>query len=130
MNARDHYSLGILAGGAGGRDQGLIINHCEPPVAHPCLNRSRLLERLICCRGNPQFHQHFADRMLCDVHPGQGPCAGIAALLAASDTESPIVLPVDLIGASDKVIDTRNKIGAIPMLRSSFTTIMGVIYHA
>tara|TARA_Y100001958_G_C21168725_1_gene500945 strand:+ start:406 stop:759 length:354 start_codon:yes stop_codon:yes gene_type:complete len=40
------------------------------------------------------------------VHPGQGPCAGIAALLSATETESLIVLPVDLIGAPDKVMDT------------------------
>ncbi len=102
--------MGILAGGEGerwgGRDKGLIINQGEPLVARLCLPRPWLRERLICCRGNPHFYQHFADYVLCDVQPGQGPCAGIGALLAASNTESLIVLPVDLIGAPDKVMDT------------------------
>ncbi len=110
MNARQPYSLGILAGGEGerwgGRDKGLIVNQGEPLVARLCLLRPRLRERLICCRGNPRFYQHFADRVLCDVHPGRGPCAGIAALLNATETESLVVLPVDLIGAPDKVMDT------------------------
>jgi molybdopterin-guanine dinucleotide biosynthesis protein A len=110
LNASTCYSLGILAGGDGerwgGRDKGLIVNQGEPLVARLCLPRPQLRERLICCRSNPHFYQHFADRVLCDVHPGQGPCAGIAALLSATETESLIVLPVDLIGAPHQVMDT------------------------
>ncbi len=110
MNATQQYSLGILAGGQGrrwgGRDKGLVIHLGEPLVARMCLPRPQQSERLICCTHHPHFYQHFADRVLCDSQPGQGPCAGIVALLTASTTESMIILPVDLIGAPENVIET------------------------
>ena len=109
MNAARAYSLGILAGGQGarwgGRDKGLIAHRGRPLVAGILAPRPHGAgEILICCRGHPFFFQHFADRILCESVSGQGPCAGITALLSAAICPTVMVLPVDLIGAPDQVI--------------------------
>ena len=102
MNATRAYSLGILAGGQGrrwrGRDKGLIAFNGKPLLAGVCA-ATPATERLVCCRNNPRFYQHYADRVLCEVAPDLGPCAGITALLYAATTPDIIILPVDLIGA-------------------------------
>ena len=109
MNATRAYSLGILAGGQGrrwhGRDKGLIAFNGTPLLAGVCFD-TPATERLVCCRNNPRFYQHYADRVLCEVMPDLGPCAGITALLYAASTPDIIILPVDLIGAPLKVIET------------------------
>ncbi|MDG2459951.1 MAG: molybdenum cofactor guanylyltransferase [Luminiphilus sp.] len=103
--------MGILAGGKGhrwgGRDKGLIALKGRPLVAGlvgPC--SKYVQEVLICCRTHPHFYQHYSDRVLCEAHPDQGPCAGIIALLASAKCESIIILPVDLIGAPEFVTKT------------------------
>ena len=111
MNAIGAYSLGILAGGQGarwgGRDKGLIPHRGRPLVAGILALRPQAAgEVLICCRGNPHFYQHFAERVLCESVADQGPCAGITALLSAAVYPTLIVLPVDLIGAPAQVIAT------------------------
>ena len=109
MNATRAYSLGILAGGQGrrwhGRDKGTIAFNGKPLLAGLCAATSAT-ERLVCCRSNPRFYQHYADRVLCEVAPDLGPCAGITALLYAAATPDIIILPVDLMGAPLKVIET------------------------
>ena len=109
MNATRAYSLGILAGGQGrrwhGRDKGLIAFNGKPLLADVCA-ATFATERLVCCRNNPRFYQHYADRVLCEVAPDLGPCAGIAALLYAAATPDIIILPVDLMGAPLQVIKT------------------------
>lgn len=109
MNATRAYSLGILAGGQGrrwcGRDKGLIAFNGEPLLAGLC-TAPAATELLVCCRSNPRFYQHYADRVLCEVAPDLGPCAGITALLYAAATPDITILPVDLIGAPLKVIET------------------------
>ena len=109
MNATRGYSLGILAGGQGrrwcGRDKGLIAFNGEPLLAGLC-TAPAATELLVCCRSNPRFYQHYADRVLCEVAPDLGPCAGITALLYAAATPDITILPVDLIGAPLKVIET------------------------
>ena len=109
MNATRAYSLGILAGGQGrrwhGRDKGLIAFNGKPLLADLCA-ATCATERLVCCRSNPRFYQHYADRVLCEVAPDLGPCAGITALLYAAATPDIIILPVDLMGAPLKVIET------------------------
>ena len=109
MNATRAYSLGILAGGQGrrwhGRDKGLIAFNGKPLLAGLCA-ATCATERLVCCRSNPRFYQHYADRVLCEVAPDLGPCAGITALLYAAATPDIIILPVDLMGAPLKVIET------------------------
>ena len=108
MNASTCYSLGILAGGQGrrwgGRDKGLIIWRGRPLIDHICEARPVAAELLICCRSNARFYQHYGDRVLCETRELAGPCAGIVALLAANTAPSLIVVPVDLIGAPDRVI--------------------------
>ena len=111
MNAVRAYSLGILAGGQGsrwgGRDKGLIAHQGRPLVAGIAVPRPQGAgEILICCRDHPHFYQHFADRILCESVANQGPCAGITALLSATDYSTVMVLPVDLIGAPEQVITT------------------------
>ena len=44
--------------------------------------------------------------MLCEVSPDLGPCAGITALLYAAATPDITILPVDLMGAPLKIIET------------------------
>ena len=109
MNATRAYSLGILAGGQGrrwhGRDKGLIAFNGKPLLAGVCA-ATLAAERLVCCRDNPRFYQHYADRVLCEVAQDLGPCAGIAALLYAAATPDIIILPVDLMGAPLQVIET------------------------
>ena len=109
MNATRAYSLCILAGGQGrrwrGRDKGLIAFNGNPLLAGVCA-ATPAAERLVCCRNNPRFYQHYADRVLCEVAQDLGPCAGIAALLYAAATPDIIILPVDLIGAPLQVIET------------------------
>ena len=109
MNATRAYSLGILAGGQGrrwhGRDKGLIAFNGKPLLADLCA-ATCATERLVCCRSNPRFYQHYADRVLCEVAPDLGPCAGITALLYAAATPDIIILPLDLMGAPLKVIET------------------------
>ena len=109
MNATRAYSLGILAGGQGrrwhSRDKGLIAFNGKPLLAGLCAATPDT-ERLVCCRSNPRFYQHYADRVLCEVAPDLGPCAGITALLYAAATPDVIILPVDLMGAPVKVIET------------------------
>ena len=109
MNATRAYSLGILAGGEGrrwrGRDKGLIAFNGKPLLAEVCA-ATLATERLVCCRNNPRFYQHYADRVLCEVAKDLGPCAGITALLCAAATPDIIILPVDLIGAPLQVIET------------------------
>ena len=109
MNATRAYSLGILAGGQGrrwrGRDKGLIAFNGKPLLAGVCA-ATPAAERLVCCRNNPRFYQHYADRVLCEVAQDLGPCAGIAALLYAAATPDIIILPVDLMGAPLQVIET------------------------
>jgi molybdopterin-guanine dinucleotide biosynthesis protein A len=101
--------LGILAGGQGrrwhGRDKGLIAFNGKPLLAGVCA-ATLVAERLVCCRDNPRFYQHYADRVLCEVAQDLGPCAGIAALLYAAATPDIIILPVDLMGAPLQVIET------------------------
>ena len=109
LNASNHHSLGILAGGQGrrwgGRDKGLIIWRGRPLIDHICQARPAGTEALlICCRRNARFYQHYGDRVLSETQELAGPCAGIAALLAASTSPSLIVVPVDLIGAPARVI--------------------------
>ncbi len=109
MNATRAYSLGILAGGQGrrwhGRDKGLIAFNGKPLLAGLCAVPPAT-ELLVCCRSNPRFYQHYADRVLCEVAPDLGPCAGITALLYAAATPDITILPVDLIGAPLKLIET------------------------
>ena len=109
MNATRAYSLGILAGGQGrrwrGRDKGLIAFNGKPLLAGVCA-ATPAAERLVCCRNNPRFYQHYAYRVLCEVAQDLGPCAGIAALLYAAATPDIIILPVDLMGAPLQVIET------------------------
>ena len=110
MNATQPYSLGILAGGQGarwgGRDKGLIaqngqsliagITHARPTAAQ---------ELLVCCRSYPHFYQHFRLIGCCAKwSAGLGPCAGIVALLSAVKTPTLMVLPVDLIGSPQEII--------------------------
>ena len=109
MNASTRYSLGILAGGQGrrwgGRDKGLIIWRGRPLIDHICQARpAAAAELLICCRSNARFYQHYGDRVLGETQELAGPCAGIVALLAANTAPSLIVVPVDLIGAPNRVI--------------------------
>ena len=109
MNASTCYSLGILAGGQGrrwgGRDKGLIIWRGRPLIDHICQARpAAAAELLICCRSNARFYQHYGDRVLSETRELAGPCAGIVALLAANTAPSLIVVPVDLIGAPERVI--------------------------
>ena len=109
MNATHPYSLGILAGGQGarwgGRDKGLIAFQGLPLVGRLLKSRPQAAEEvLICCRDNAHFYQHYGDRVLCETVPNQGPCAGIAALLSATDSSTLLVLPVDLIGAPQAAI--------------------------
>ena len=109
MNASNCYSLGILAGGQGrrwgGRDKGLIIWRGRPLIDHICQARpAAAAELLICCRSNARFYQHYGDRVLGETQELAGPCAGIVALLAANTAPSLIVVPVDLIGAPNRVI--------------------------
>ena len=109
MNASTCYSLGILAGGQGrrwgGRDKGLIIWRGRPLIDHICQARpAAAAELLICCRSNARFYQHYGDRVVSETRELAGPCAGIVALLAANTSPSLIVVPVDLIGAPERVI--------------------------
>lgn len=111
MNATQAYSLGILAGGQGarwgGRDKGLIALRGQSLLAgivHP--RPTAVEEVLACCRSYPHFYQHFSDRILCEAIAGLGPCAGITALLSATTTSTLMVLPVDLIGSPQAIIQT------------------------
>ena len=111
MNAAQPYSLGILAGGQGarwgGRDKGLIARDGQSLIAgitHPRPTAAE--EVLVCCCTYPHFYQHFSDRVLCEVFAGLGPCAGIVALLSAVTTPTLMVLPVDLIGSPQDIIQT------------------------
>ena len=111
MNATQAYSLGILAGGQGarwgGRDKGLIALKGHSLLAGIVFPRpTAVKELLVCCRTYPRFYQHFSDRILCEVIAGLGPCGGITALLAAATTPTLMVLPVDLIGSPQAVIQT------------------------
>jgi molybdopterin-guanine dinucleotide biosynthesis protein A len=101
--------LGILAGGQGarwgGRDKGLIAFQGLPLVGRLLTPRPQAAEKvLICCRDNAHLYQHYGDRVLCETVPNQGPCAGIAALLSATEGATLLVLPVDLIGAPQAAI--------------------------
>ena len=103
--------MGILAGGQGarwgGRDKGLIAYQGRPLLSGVVTPRGQGAEEvLICCRSHPYFYQHFADRVLCESAAHQGPCAGITALLSAAACPTLMILPVDLIGAPEKVITT------------------------
>ena len=109
MNAGTDFSLGILAGGHGrrwgGRDKGLIAFRGRPLLANACQPRPRQArEILICCRDNARFYAHYGDRVLCESAPHRGPCAGIGALLAACESETLIILPTDLLSASEPLI--------------------------
>jgi len=109
LNAARDFSLGILAGGLGqrwgGRDKGLIAFHGRPLLANACDPRpAKAREILICCRDNARFYSHYGDRVLCETAPFRGPCAGISALLSATETESVIVLPTDLMSNSQQLI--------------------------
>lgn len=114
MNATQPYSLGILAGGQGvrwgGRDKGLIAFQGLPLVGRLLEPRPQAAEQvLICCRDNPRFYQHYGDRVLCETVPNKGPCAGITALLSATESATLMVLPVDLIGAPQAAIRALEK---------------------
>ena len=109
MNAGTDFSLGILAGGHGrrwgGRDKGLIAFRGRPLLANACQPRPRQArEILICCRDNARFYAHYGDRVLCESAPHRGPCAGIGALLAACESKTLIILPTDLLSASEPLI--------------------------
>lgn len=109
LNAGRDYSLGILAGGDGrrwgGRDKGLIAFGGRPLLANVCQPRPvDAGEILVCCRDNAHFYRHYADRVLCESTPHRGPCAGISALLSASETSTLIVLPTDLVSSSKPLI--------------------------
>ena len=111
MNATQPYSLGILAGGQGarwgGRDKGLIVQNGQSLIAGITQPRpTAAQELLVCCRTYPHFYHHFSDRVLCEVVRGLGPCAGITALLSAVKTATLMVLPVDLIGSPQEIIQT------------------------
>ena len=110
LNAVGDYSLGILAGGQGqrwgGRDKGLIAFNGRPLLANVCQPRPvRVREILICCRDNAHFYRHYGDRVLCDSLPNRGPCAGISALLSATETQTVMILPADLLSTSTPLID-------------------------
>jgi len=111
LNAARDFSLGILAGGLGqrwgGRDKGLIAFRGRPLLANACDPRpANAREILICCRDNAHFYSHYADRVLCEITPSRGPCAGISALLSATETESVMILPTDLMNNSQQLIAT------------------------
>ena len=102
LKASQEFSLGILAGGSGqrwgGHDKGLLIHKGRPLIHNICLTNPPWAEEvLICCRGNPYFYQHYADRILCEMESDRGPCWGIVALLAAASTPNILILPTDLI---------------------------------
>ncbi len=89
----------------GGRDKGLIAFQGRPLAGRLLRPRPQAAEEvLICCRDNAYFYQHYGDRVLCESVPNKGPCAGITALLSATDSATLLVLPVDLIGAPQAVI--------------------------
>ena len=111
LNAASPYSLGILAGGRGrrwgGRDKGLLCLDGTPLIDHVIRHRSSAAaEVLVCCRANARLYQHYADTVLCDVQPDQGPCHGIVALLSAAAQTSLLVLPTDLVGNPKAVLET------------------------
>ena len=111
MNAARDFSLGILAGGGGqrwgGRDKGLIAFRGRPLLANACDPRpANAREILICCRDNAHFYSHYSDRVLCETTLLRGPCAGISALLSATEAASLIILPTDLISNSEQLVAT------------------------
>jgi molybdenum cofactor guanylyltransferase len=90
----------ILAGGEGtrigGRDKGLELLAGEPLIAHVVAALAgQAGASLICANRNPERYSEFA-RVCADATAGfRGPLAGIAAALAACDTEWLLTLPVD-----------------------------------
>jgi molybdopterin-guanine dinucleotide biosynthesis protein A len=90
----------ILAGGAGtrlgGRDKGLEMLAGKPLIAHVIeALRGQCGGLLICANRNPQTYARFAP-VCADAAPGfHGPLAGIAAALAACQTDWLLTLPVD-----------------------------------
>ncbi len=93
-------SLGILAGGhgrrLGGRDKGLLIVNGRPLIGALCATTmADFSTTLINCHRNEWLYSHYADRILCDLHRGQGPVAGVTALLAACETPLLAILPCD-----------------------------------
>ncbi|MEE4203362.1 MAG: NTP transferase domain-containing protein [Halieaceae bacterium] len=102
LHPTSQVTLGILAGGQGtrwgGRDKSMLS-----------VNGETLLGKLVATWGpschevivnhhaGSAFHAHFADRLVCDAKPHQGPCLGIAALLAACETPLLLITPTDLV---------------------------------
>lgn len=103
MNPNSDISLGILAAGRGqrwgGRDKGLI------PVAGQLLVagivqafETDVVEVIINCRRHPHVYSQYCQRIVGDALHDVGPTAGIAALLASSQTPLILILPCDIIG--------------------------------
>ena len=97
---RSEFTLGVLAGGsgirAGRRDKGLMIAKGRTLLERTLERYGEGFDEVItCCRDNAWFYSRFSSRVLCDVEPGQGPLQGLAALLAATQTQYLAVIPCD-----------------------------------
>jgi molybdopterin-guanine dinucleotide biosynthesis protein A len=102
LHPTSQITLGVLAAGQGtrwgGRDKSMLSVNGETllgklvaswgPACH---------EVIINNHAGTAFHSHFADRLVCDATPHQGPCMGIAALLAACETPLLLIAPTDLV---------------------------------
>lgn len=95
-------TLGIIASGDGrrwgGRDKATLCHQGETLLGRLVSTWGPRCEEVIVNshHGNA-FHAHLSDRLVCDAKRDQGPCFGIAALLAACDTPLLLVAPVDLL---------------------------------
>ena len=97
----------ILAGGAGtragGRDKGLIEHEGVPLVEHVRRRLAPQVPRIwISANRNFERYARYGERVLRDETEGHaGPLAGIAAALAACDSERLLSVPVDALAFPD-----------------------------
>jgi len=93
------FSAGVLAGGEdqrmGGADKGLLLLHGQPLVRH-VLNAlaPQSAEQIISANRNLAHYARLCPRVVCDT-AGQGPLAGLAALLAAARYPWLLCVPCD-----------------------------------
>ncbi|EED35115.1 hypothetical protein NOR51B_1059 [Luminiphilus syltensis NOR5-1B] len=75
----------------------MIAFRGKPLLVNSLVESDAYGEIIINCRSTPFFYSHYANRLVCDRSPDNGPCFGILALLSASANELMMIVPSDLI---------------------------------
>ena len=117
VSDRDDTMLGILAGGRATRLGGIDKAWLERDGVPQVLRIARrfvptLAGVVVSANRNAARHAAHGLRVVVDRQPGIGPLAGLDALAAACTTPWLLTVPVDLVDADDRLVDSLFSAGA------------------